>query len=90
MLEETSDQMTFGRSQMSVYIIFLMHQNRAMGSSAISGWWMKKGEFIVVSYWESQECSQKVCFDSKARAGCGCLISKNGMFVEERIESWRG
>ena len=36
-------------------IIFLMHQSRAMGSAAISGWWMKKDKFIVVCYWESQE-----------------------------------
>ena len=54
-LEDASGQMTFGILQMSVYIIFLMYQSRAMGSAAILGWWMKKGEFIVVCYWESQE-----------------------------------
>ena len=55
MLEDGLDQMTFGRFQMSVYIISLMHQSSAMGHAAISGWWMKKRELIVVSYWESQE-----------------------------------
>ena len=35
--------------------LFLMHKSRAMGSAAISGWWMKKDKFIVVCYWESQE-----------------------------------
>ena len=35
--------------------LFLMHKSRAMGSPAISGWWMKKDKFIVVCYWESQE-----------------------------------
>ena len=55
MLEDASDQATFGRFQISVYILFLMHQSRAMGSAALSGWWMKKGKFIVVCYWQSQE-----------------------------------
>ena len=54
-IEDILDQITFGRFQMSVYIIFLIHQSRDVGSAAISEWWMKKGEFIVVCYWESQE-----------------------------------
>ena len=81
MLEGASDQITYGRLQMSVYIIFLMHQSRAIGSAAISGWWIKKGEF--------KSSPKKVCFDSKVRTNCGWFISKNGIFVEEIIESWK-
>ena len=55
MLENASDKLAFGRFQMSVHIIFFYASDRAMGSVAISGWWMKKREFIVVFYWESQE-----------------------------------
>ena len=48
----------------------------------------KEGEFSVVCYWE---CSPKnVCLISKTRTNCSCLISKKNMFIEERIESWRG
>ena len=55
MLEDASEQMTFGRFQISVYIIFLMLLIRAMGSAATAGWCMKKGEFIVICNWESHE-----------------------------------
>ena len=67
---------------------FLMYQSSAMGSTTLSRLWMKKGEFIVFCYWKVKSSPQKVCFNSKVRACCGCFISKNDMFVEEKIKSW--